>query len=79
MFESAAEESFPMPATFERQVNEILAKAKSQKNTTTIRSKIKAYFTGPNVWSLAGGGAVYLRFDVDGNPGLSRFANVVVR
>ena len=60
MFESAAEESFPMPAAFERQVNEILAaKAKSQKkNTTTIRSKIKAYFTGPNVWSLAGGGAV---------------------
>lgn len=59
MFESAAEESFPMPAAFEKQINEILAaKTRSQKkNTTTILDKIKAYFTGPNVWSLAGGGA----------------------
>lgn len=59
MFEAAALESFPMPVEFENQVEQILAsKAKAQKkNTTTILDKIKAYFTGPNVWSFAGGGA----------------------
>ena len=59
MFESAAEESFPMPVAFEKQVEQILAsKAKLQKkNTTSLLDKIKAYFTGANIWSLAGGGA----------------------
>lgn len=58
MFEAAAEESFPMPVAFEKQVEQILAsKAKLQKkNTTSLLDKIKAYFAGPNIWSLAGGG-----------------------
>lgn len=59
MFETAALESFPMPVEFENQVEQILAsKAKAQKkNSATILDKLRAYFTGPNIWSLAGGGA----------------------
>lgn len=49
----------PIPAALEKQIDQILASsAKSQKkNTTTILDKVKAYFLGSNIWSLAGGGA----------------------
>ena len=49
----------PIPTALEKQIDQILAaSAKSQKkNTTTILDKIKTYFTGSNIWSLAGGGA----------------------
>ncbi len=60
VFERAAADSYPMPAEFESELEQVLSsKFHSQKKShPTILDKVKEYFTASNLWSLAGGGAV---------------------